>query len=85
MKRSSMQDSLDPSAPDGGYGWVVALCGMAFTALQTSHFSVFGAVYIELVEYFDSDKATISWIGAVQQCMFGISGECVTKNDIDFI
>ncbi|ELU03901.1 hypothetical protein CAPTEDRAFT_228659 [Capitella teleta] len=61
------------SAPDGGYGWVVALCGMAFTALQTSYFSVYGAVYIELVDYYSSDKATISWIGAIQQCMFGVS------------
>jgi hypothetical protein len=61
--------------PDGGYGWVVAFCGMALTALQISYFSVYGAVYVELVQYFDSDKATMAWIGGIQQCMFGVSGE----------
>ena len=67
--------NIAQGGPDGGYGWVIALCGMAFTALQTSYFAVYGAVFIELVEYYDTSKSVIAWIGAVQQGMFGISGE----------
>ena len=63
---------------DGGYGWVVALSGMLLMVIVSSFFSVFGVVYMEMVEYYNTDKVVIAWVGATLQFVFGVAGRYVT-------
>ena len=65
----------DGDTVDRGYAWVVAVCGTFLMALQASFFSVYGVIFIELVEYYGTTKSVVSWIGAIQQLVFGLSGK----------
>lgn len=60
---------------DKGYAWVIALSGTLLMFFQASFFSIFGVIFVELVEYFKETKATIAWVGGCQQLVFGLSGK----------
>ena len=66
-----------PGPPDGGWGWVVCLasffCNFTVDGIAYS----FGILLVPLVEYFDSSRSTISWVGSLLCGIYMASGPIV--------
>lgn len=74
--------SSPPRPPDGGYGWVIVFASfMTNVIVDGVCFSV-GIFMIEFLEYFESNKATMSWVGSVLNGMYLSVGKCLMKLEI---
>ena len=51
--------------PDGGWGWVVVFGSMLSTAANFLIRMSFSILYMEWVDYFQSDKGQTGWIGSL--------------------
>ena len=60
-----MKCNLADKSVDGSYGWVVVCSGFSLILITDGIFFSFGNLLVELVEYFDADRATISLIGSL--------------------
>ena len=73
---SSPAGNNDPQpAPDGGWGWVVCFASFMLQALTIGVTYTFGIIFVELLDYFDANEATASWIGSIQPCLLYFTGE----------
>ena len=69
-----MRCDLADNSVDGSYGWVVVWSGFSLIVITDGILFTFGNLLVELVEYFDADRATISLIGSLMigfACIFG--------------
>ena len=61
--------------PDGGYGWVICILTMFLGMLQSSTFALYGVIFLDLVEYFQVNKADVTWVGAITMLASGVGGK----------
>lgn len=57
--------NVSPSAPDGGWGWIVVCCAFCVTAIVGGSYTAFSILYMELTVAFDATKAVAGWIGSI--------------------
>lgn len=65
---SSIEPSM-PSAPDGGWGWVVVFASFLCHLLADGFAFSFGVLYKDFLVYFGESKSKTSWIGSL---FFGV-------------
>ena len=65
------------SRPDGGYGWVIVLLSIVLFMLESSSYSVYGVILLDVVEHFQVNRTTVTWIGAINMMVIGIGGKCL--------
>lgn len=67
---SSPNDSSSPpSAPDGGWGWVVVFSSFMIHLIADGVTYTFGIFYFELLQYFSSGKGLTAWIPSIMTGM----------------
>ena len=65
--------------PDGGYGWVIALCGFFYMFLLDGFMYSTGIFFNEFLLFFEADKAYASMAGAILHATHLIVGELRCK------
>ena len=75
-KRRVSTKSLDqpPSAPDGGYGWVVVFSAFTLQIVFGGFLFSFGLYFVTFLEVFQGDRSTTSWIGSSLNGGFALTG-----------
>jgi len=68
---------LVPAPPDGGWGWVVCLASFVCNMILDGIAYSFGVMLAPLCRYFDSDAATVSWVGSILCGVYLMSGPIV--------
>jgi len=71
------QDGGVPLPPDGGWGWVVCLASFVCNLVLDGIAYTFGVLLTPLVKDFESDRATVSWVGSLLAGMYMLSGSVV--------
>ncbi|XP_023338137.1 monocarboxylate transporter 2 [Eurytemora carolleeae] len=66
-----------PLPPDGGWGWVVCLASFLCMVVLDGIAYTFGFLLTPLVEHFQSDRSTVSWVGSLLCGMYMLSGPIV--------
>lgn len=66
-----------PQPPDGGWGWVVVFASFMCNLILDGIAYTFGILLKPLVEDFDSDAGTISWVGSLLCGVYMLSGPIV--------
>uniref|UniRef100_A0A5S6Q002 Major facilitator superfamily (MFS) profile domain-containing protein n=1 Tax=Trichuris muris TaxID=70415 RepID=A0A5S6Q002_TRIMR len=67
-------DSVGPTPPDGGYGWVIVFASfMANTVVDGIAYS-FGIMLPELHSYFKGSVQTVAWVGSVLVGVYSLTG-----------
>ncbi|XP_071078476.1 monocarboxylate transporter 12-like [Haliotis cracherodii] len=54
-----------PKVPDGGWGWWCVLGRFYIHFLIIGTKSAFGIIYIELIDYFQGNRAETAWVGSI--------------------
>lgn len=72
ISSTNIQQKIKP--PDGGWGWIVVAASFMCNFIDFGIASSFGVLLEQLVEYFDSDRSTVSWIGSLMIGMRCLSG-----------
>ncbi|XP_072311682.1 monocarboxylate transporter 7-like [Eucyclogobius newberryi] len=57
-----------PAAPDGGWGWVVAVAFFVVEAFTYGTIKIFGIFLLDLIEEFNETNSRVSWIVSI--CVF---------------
>ena len=63
--------------PDGGWGWMVVFSSFMCVFTMDGIANTFGILRPALIEHFDSDDATISWVGSLLCGLYMLSGPFV--------
>jgi MFS family permease len=66
-----------PVPPDGGWGWVIVLASFTCNLILDGIAYTFGVLLNPLVKDFDSDSATVSWVGSLLCGTYMLSGPLV--------
>jgi len=66
-----------PPPPDGGWGWVVVFASFMCNLILDGIAYTFGVLLGPLVEHFDSNRATVSWVGSLLAGVYLMSGPIV--------
>lgn len=79
--RSRLEEETEapevPIPPDGGWGWVVCLASFMCNLILDGIAYTFGVLFNPLVEEFQSDRASVAWIGSLLCGMYMLSGPIV--------
>jgi len=70
-------EEIVPLPPDGGWGWVVVFASFMCNMILDGIAYTFGVLLTPLVNHFDSDKGTVSWVGSLLCGMYMLSGPIV--------
>ncbi|KAJ8254774.1 hypothetical protein GJAV_G00197210 [Gymnothorax javanicus] len=65
MAKPQAQGTDRPSAPDGGWGWVVVGAMFVTSALVFGLLRSLGVFFVEFVQYFDRSAQAVSWITSI--------------------
>jgi len=68
--RASPQDELSndlgpPTAPDGGWGWIIVAASFVVNLIVDGICYTFGIIKTDLVHHFDSSSSTTAWAGSL--------------------
>jgi MFS family permease len=66
-----------PQPPDGGWGWVVVFASFMCNLILDGIAYTFGLLLKPLVDDFESDASTISWVGSLLCGVYMLSGPIV--------
>ena len=66
-----------PPPPDGGWGWVVCVASFMCNLILDGIAYSFGILLEPLVNHFQSDNSTISWVGSLYCGLYMSSGPIV--------
>ena len=64
-----------PTAPDGGYGWVILFASFVCNMLVDGVCFTFGLFYLEFLKHFGESKAKTAWVGSILNGMYLTMGE----------
>ena len=73
---------VPPTAPDGGWGWVVVLAGFMVHFIMGGIGYTFGIFLDPLVEHFNSDKGTVAWAPSLAGGVNMLAGKIYNKLNI---
>jgi len=68
---------LVPAPPDGGWGWVICFASFMCNLILDGIAYSFGVLLNPLCTYFESDKATVAWVGSILCGVYLMSGPIV--------
>lgn len=71
------EENKVPKPPDGGWGWMVVLASFMCNLILDGIAYTFGILLKPLVQDFDSDAGTISWVGSLLCGVYMLSGPIV--------
>jgi len=71
------EDEAVPQPPDGGWGWVVVFASFMCNLILDGIAYTFGLLLKPLVDDFESDASTISWVGSLLCGVYMLSGPIV--------
>jgi len=77
VKSPPLSADAVPVPPDGGWGWVVVLASFTCNLILDGIAYTFGVLLNPLVKDFDSDSATVSWVGSLLCGTYMLSGPLV--------
>ena len=77
VKSPPLSADAVPVPPDGGWGWVVVLASFTCNLILDGIAYTFGVLLEPLVKDFDSDKATVAWVGSLLCGTYMLSGPLV--------
>lgn len=63
------QDSIEISIPDGGYGWVIVIAAFFVLVFVSGNILAFGVFYAVFIDEFNSNKASVAWVGSIGAAM----------------
>ena len=66
-----------PPPPDGGWGWVICFASFMCNLILDGIAYTFGVLLEPLVESFDSNRSTVSWVGSLLAGVYLTSGPIV--------
>lgn len=66
-----------PPPPDGGWGWVICLSSFLCNVILDGVCFTFGIMLGPLVQAFDSNRSTVSWVGSLLAGVYPMSGPIV--------
>eukprot|EP00095_Tigriopus_kingsejongensis_P002022 snap_masked-scaffold1627_size33010-processed-gene-0.3 protein:Tk02022 transcript:snap_masked-scaffold1627_size33010-processed-gene-0.3-mRNA-1 annotation:"monocarboxylate transporter" len=66
-----------PPPPDGGWGWVICFASFMCNLILDGIAYTFGIMLEPLVEHFDSNRSTVSWVGSLLTGVYLTSGPIV--------
>lgn len=66
--RSCMKPNVYPQAPDGGWGWVVAVAFFFVEVFTYGIIKIFGIFLEDLTSHFGETNSRVSWIVSI--CVF---------------
>ena len=66
-----------PGPPDGGWGWVICLASFMCNLITDGIAYSFGILLPELVKHYDSNAASVSWVGSLLPGLYMGSGPIV--------
>merc|ERR1711971_729894 len=66
-----------PPPPDGGWGWVVVFASFMCNLILDGIAYTFGVLLQKLVVHYDSNRATVSWVGSLLCGVYLMSGPIV--------
>lgn len=69
------ESSSRPTAPDGGWGWVVVACSFFISVIVDGICNTFGIVKRDLDERLDVSSSTTAWAGSLLSGVYMIAGE----------
>jgi hypothetical protein len=62
---NKQQMNVSPTAPDGGWGWIIVGCAFCITAIIGGSYTSFALLYMEFTMAFNASKAVAGWIGSI--------------------
>ena len=77
VKSPPLSADAVPVPPDGGWGWVVVLASFTCNLILDGIAYTFGVLLNPLVKDFNSDSATVSWVGSLLCGTYMLSGPLV--------
>jgi len=77
VKSPPLSADAVPVPPDGGWGWVVVIASFTCNLILDGIAYTFGVLLNPLVKDFDSDSATVSWVGSLLCGTYMLSGPLV--------
>ena len=66
-----------PAPPDGGWGWVICFASFACNFILDGIAYSFGILLIPLMEYFQSNRSSVAWVGSLLAGVYMTSGPLV--------
>lgn len=73
-RKTNAQNSAEPIAPDGGWGWVILAASFCTSIIVDGVCFAFGIFYIEFLQYFKENRGKTAWIGSVLNGTYMIMG-----------
>ena len=70
-----------PTAPDGGYGWVILFASFICNVLVDGVCFTFGLFYLEFLKHFGESKAKTAWVGSILNGMYLTMGKRISCLD----
>jgi len=71
------EEDIVPQPPDGGWGWAVVFASFMCNLILDGIAYTFGLLLKPLVDDFESDASTISWVGSLLCGVYMLSGPVV--------
>lgn len=69
-----------PEAPDGGWGWVVAVAFFLVEVFTYGTIKSFGIFLQDLIKEFGETNNRVSWIVSINVFVMTFNGECTTRS-----
>lgn len=66
-----------PVPPNGGWGWVIAICSFLANFINDGVTLCMGLVIVQLAETFDEPMGKVAWVSSINIAMQLLSGKLI--------